>query len=223
MEKLKEMLITLQDALVPELDSYEQAIYHYLFRHTYLEGKTQSFYSTRRAEIGFGTGDKSKKPSMNTRSKKLRSLEAKGFIKIVERSNKGILVELILPDEILSDQKAIEDVKSVDIETIDFFTDRKYLTNLLQREDYRCFYTGRKITPENSYLDHVVPQSKGGNNSYRNIVATCFDANSMKNDLSVEEFIRILYKEDIISLNELHELKVKIHDLQSGKLIPKID
>ena len=38
MEKVEEILIEIQDKLVPILDSYEQAIYHYLFRHTYLVG-----------------------------------------------------------------------------------------------------------------------------------------------------------------------------------------
>ena len=42
----------------------------------------------------------------------------------------------------------------------------------------------------------------------------------MKNNKSVGDFIRQLYKEDIISLVEFDNLKIKIEDLQKGKLIP---
>ena len=99
MEDLKEILIEIQDRVVPLLDSYEQAIYHYIFRHTFLSGEKQTRFSTRTAEIGFGSGDRTKPPSWKTRSDRLKSLEQKGCVKIVERSNKGMLVEIILPSE----------------------------------------------------------------------------------------------------------------------------
>ncbi|MBU2570850.1 MAG: hypothetical protein KJ725_12630 [Gammaproteobacteria bacterium] len=62
----------------------------------------------------------------------------------------------------------------------------------MAREKHRCFYTGRKITTQNCYLDHVIPQVGFGNNSYKNIVAPCYDANSMKNDKPADEFILLL-------------------------------
>ena len=217
MNELENILIHIQDHLVPTLDSYEQAIYHYIFRHTYLVGKNQMFYSTRTAEIGFGTGDNAKPPSMKTRSKKIRSLEAKGAVKIIERSNKGILVELILPHKIAGLIKK-EEQETINLDSLDFYKDRRLLPTLLEREEFRCFYMGKKITAENCYLDHVVPQSKGGDNTHRNIVATCYDANSMKNDTDVNEFARILFKEDILSLSEFNELKIKIENLQKGNL-----
>lgn len=223
MEKVEGVLIEIQDKLVPILDSYEQAIYHYLFRHTFLVGKTSCLYSTRSAEIGLGTGDALKKPSMNTRSKKLRSLEIKGCIEIVERSNLGIKVKLILPSEISHIQSQDAEAKPLELDNLDFFKNKKLLLSILTRENHRCFYTGRKLTIENCYLDHVIPQASGGNNSYKNIVATCYDANSMKNDKQADEFIRLLYKEEIISLSELGELKAKIAKLQSGDLKPDIN
>ncbi len=218
MNELKEILIQIQDYLVPTLDSYEQAIYHYVFRHTYLICKKQMLYSTRTAEIGFGTGENAKFPSMKTRSKKIRSLEAKGAVRIIERSNKGLLVELILPRDIVG---LIEREKKeiVNVDSLDFYKDRRLLPVLLERENFRCFYTGKKITEENCYLDHVIPQSKGGDNTYRNIVATCYDANSMKNDMDVGDFARHLFKGGLLSLDEFNELKKKIVNLQKGKLV----
>ena len=223
MEKVEDILIEIQDKLVPILDSYEQAIYHYLLRHTYLVGLETCLYSTRTAEIGLGIGDNSKQPSMKTRSRKLRRLEEKGCIQVLERSNKGITVKLLLPSQIPGIQNSEVEESALDIEELDFYKDRRLLGSILEREGYRCFYTGRKITSENCYLDHVVPQAGLGSNSYRNIVASCYDANSMKNDKSADEFIRSLYKEEIISLSEFQGLKEKIKKLQSGELKPNVE
>jgi 5-methylcytosine-specific restriction endonuclease McrA len=220
MIELSDTLKQIQDRLVPYLDSYEQAIYHYLFRHSHLEGRNSALYSTRSAEIGFGTGDSTKKPSMNTRSKKLKSLEAKGCIKIIERTNKGILVEVYLPSEMPFLEEAPLVEEEIDLESLDFFKDRRLLGALLEREGYRCFYTGKKISAENAHLDHVVPQAQGGGNGYRNIVASSYDANSLKNDKSAEEFARLLYKDDLLSLSEFKEIMQKIKLLQEGKLVP---
>lgn len=223
MDNLEKVLIDIQDKLVPILDSPEQAIYHYLFRHTYLAGKETCVYSTRSAEIGLGQGEKNKQPSMATRSKKLRSLEEKGCVEIVERSHKGISVKVLLPNEVLGIHNENPEETSIDLEVLDFYKDRRLLNCILEREGYRCFYTGRKITTENCYLDHVIPQANSGSNSYRNIVASSYDANSMKNNKPVDEFIRSLYREEIISLTELRDLKQKIEKLQRGEIQPNME
>ena len=219
MEELKKVLIEIQDYLVPILDTYEQAIYYYLFRRTYLIGADTALFSTRTAHIGLGAGIEGNQPSAASRSKKLRSLELKGAIKILERSNKGMLVAIVLPQNIsglIKPEVAFE----IDIESLDFYKDRRLLPSILEREGYRCFYTGKKITEEKCYLDHVVASSTYGDNSYKNIVASSYDANSMKNNKAVGDFIRQLYKEDIISLIEFENLKKKIEDLQKGMLFP---
>ena len=219
MQNINDALIDIQDFLVPILDTYEQAIYHYIFRHTFLIGKHTTIFSTKRAPIGLGSGTSGTPPSESQRSKKLRSLEAKGAIKIIERSHKGIEIAIILPHEI-PNLISIHEAESINLKTLDFYKNRKLMPSILERENYRCFYTGKKITEENCYLDHVIAQSAGGNNSFRNIVAASYDANSMKNDKPVEDFIRELYKDDLLSLLEFNKLKQDIVDLQNGKLIP---
>lgn len=223
MEEIREILIDIQDRVVPLLDSYEQAIYHYVFRHTYLVGEKHALFSTRTAEIGFGSGDRTKPPSGKTKSDRLKSLEQKGCIKIVERSNKGMFVEIILPSQIPFLQVEEEIPIELNLEELDFYKNKKLLPCILEREGFKCFYTGRKISAENCYLDHVIPQAKGGNNLYRNIVATCFDANSMKNDKDVENFVRLLYREEFITLEEFNSLKLKISALRNGELVPNIE
>ncbi len=221
MTEIEKILIEIQDFLVPRLDTYEQAVYHYIFRHTILNGNREMYFSTRTAEIGFGSGNNTSKPSMKTRSNKLRSLEEKGAIQILERSNKGILVHIYLPSEIQGLIKIEEEIK-LDLDVLDFYKDRKLLPAILKRENYRCFYTGKIIDENSCYLDHVVPQSKGGDNGYRNVVASCYDANSMKSDKDIEQFIRELYKEGLLALEDFKALKEKIDKLKQGDLLPDI-
>lgn len=220
MQDIKDVIIDIQDHLVPILDTYEQAIYHYILRHTLLMGEDSTLFSTKRASIGLGSGVKGTPPSESSRSKKLRSLEKKGAIKILERSHRGIKVALVLPTEIPNLISNHEGVESIVLDVLDFYNDRRLMPSILEREGYRCFYTGKKISEDNCYLDHLVAQSEGGDNSYRNIVASSFEANSMKNAMPVDDFIRQLYKDDLLSLTEFKELKQKIEDLKSGKLLP---
>ena len=144
MDEIAKNLIDIQDFLVPKLDTYEQAIYHYILRHTYLIGQDSTLFSTRSAEIGLGSGVDGNTPSGNQKSKKLRSLELKGAVKILERSHKGILVQIVLPKDVdgliyASTQPELE------IESLDFYKDKRLLVSILEREGYKCFYTGKKL------------------------------------------------------------------------------
>jgi 5-methylcytosine-specific restriction endonuclease McrA len=58
----------------------------------------------------------------------------------------------------------------------------------------KCALTGRKINllDSRSYqLDHIVPRSKGGDNSLDNCQLTCREANQAKHELTTEEFIAL--------------------------------
>lgn len=57
-----------------------------------------------------------------------------------------------------------------------------------------CYLTGRSIdlTDGRSYhLDHIVPISKGGDNSLDNCEIACKEANQAKHNLSKDEFIKL--------------------------------
>lgn len=61
--------------------------------------------------------------------------------------------------------------------------------NIFKRDEYACVYCGctnRKILN----LDHVIPQSKGGKHSWKNLVTSCIPCNSEKADLDIEEWGR---------------------------------
>ena len=50
------------------------------------------------------------------------------------------------------------------------------------RDGNRCQYTGQKLKREEISIDHVLPRSKGGDNSWGNLVVTSKALNSMKGD-----------------------------------------
>lgn len=55
--------------------------------------------------------------------------------------------------------------------------------NIFTRDGSKCGYCGKKATT----LDHIVPQSKGGGNTWDNLVAACHKCNNSKADKSPEE------------------------------------
>jgi len=55
------------------------------------------------------------------------------------------------------------------------------------RDGNRCQYTGRKLKKDEVSIDHVLPRSKGGDNSWGNLVVTSKELNAMKGDKLNEE------------------------------------
>lgn len=59
--------------------------------------------------------------------------------------------------------------------------------NIYKRDNYECVYCGednKKLLT----LDHVIPRSKGGSNSWENLVTACKKCNGEKSDLTLEEY-----------------------------------
>lgn len=58
----------------------------------------------------------------------------------------------------------------------------------------KCYLTGRKIdlTKTSSYhFDHIIPRTKGGENTLENLGLLCKDANIAKYNKTSEEFISL--------------------------------
>jgi len=65
--------------------------------------------------------------------------------------------------------------------------------NIRERDGNRCQYTGRLLHPSEGSLDHVVPRSRGGADSWENLVWSAKDVNQRKADrLPHEAGLRLL-------------------------------
>ncbi len=62
--------------------------------------------------------------------------------------------------------------------------------NILRRDEYKCSYCGRGDLPLT--IDHVVPKSKGGIDSWDNLVCACTFCNNKKGDRTPVEANMIL-------------------------------
>ena len=54
--------------------------------------------------------------------------------------------------------------------------------NIRERDGNRCQYTGRLLHPNEGSLDHVVPRSRGGPDTWENLVWSAKDVNQRKAD-----------------------------------------
>jgi 5-methylcytosine-specific restriction endonuclease McrA len=59
--------------------------------------------------------------------------------------------------------------------------------NILARDKMICQYCGIKCTAKTATLDHVVPKSRGGENSWTNIVTSCKKCNNKKDNKTPAE------------------------------------
>ncbi len=192
----------------------ERSIWYHLFRHTRLVGKEQGLFAIDPLATALGV-------STSIRDD-LRSLHDRGCIRIEERSRTGHLIRVSLPEEIEGVVPQQQPTEIVDVETIDFFADRRYLAALLTRENGACFYCLRQVRSDNCQLDHVVAQAEGLDHSYRNIVVSCHECNTTKQAKDALDFVRYLYRRGVLSQPELEGRLSALELLKAGKLTPGI-
>ena len=222
-ETITNQLKQIQDYLCPRLDVYEQMLYHHLFRHSHMEGSPECIIGIKslRHKVGLGTGMPGSPPSEDQIRTKIRSLESKGFIKILDRNRDGSRVRVFLPEEVPGCIPMEKSETKIDIETIDFLKP-PYRKCIAHRERFKCFYCFRELKDGHYELDHVIPSAKNGNNTYRNLVAACLNCNNTKGDQQVEDFLRALYRQNLLSENELQGRLDAVLEIQQGKKIPPI-
>ena len=64
--------------------------------------------------------------------------------------------------------------------------------NILRRDHHKCQYCNRTDLPLT--IDHIIPKSKGGDDSWENLVAACVKCNNKKGDRSPEDAVMTLIK-----------------------------
>lgn len=219
----KQILEQFHDYLAPKLDTYEPAIYLYVLRHSRLQGLEEvvvGFKSARR-RIAMGIGEKGKPMAERTCYEKLRSLQAKGCLQVVASEQNGTRLRLRLPSEIDGLVVAMIDDVAVGIEELDFFSIPEYRLAILQREANRCAYCLRAIDVSNYVIEHIASRP-AGDNSYRNLVAACRGCNNRKGKSPAEDFLRLLYREGLLSSADLQSRLDVLRRVQSGELKPTL-
>ena len=221
MDDLKQILMNFQDYLAPRLDTYEQAIYLYLFRLTWLVGTEETIvgFKSARRRMACGVGEKGKPMSEQTAYEKLRSLQQKGCITIVDSTRDGRRIRIHLPAEIPGVIPAPATLTTIDLEMEDFFENPANRERILTRENYHCFYCLRRLTKDNYVIEHVISRPVG-NNGYRNVVAACRECNNRKNSSAAGDWLRALYREGFLDAATFQDRKASLDRLQAGELKP---
>ena len=197
-----------------ECDPWERTMYYHLLANTRLSNREQQLFGVIKLES-------TTKMSRSKVRETIRSMDQKGCIQIVERDGKGHMIKVLFPSEIESlVVESNEIINILDIEELDFYKGRQYLEALLERDSDRCIYCLKKVTAEKCVLDHIRSQAGGGNNSYRNIAICCHDCNSKKGGVEAIDFIRNLYRNDILTESEFHERKDYIEKVTTGAIKP---
>lgn len=215
-----------QDYCAPTLDMYEQAIYLYAVRHSRLIGQSEVVigFKTARKNLAFGIGKAGTPPSEDVVYKKSRSLHEKGLLRLMSSERSGTRLKVFLPRDVKGlvpfDSFEADDAE-VDLETLDFFENSELRPLILEREGNLCFYCRSNLNAENYVLEHVVSRPLG-DNTYRNLVASCRRCNNRKSEMEALDFLRILFREELLSADEFAERKTALELLAQGKLRPRL-
>lgn len=212
----------IDEDIVPRLglNLPERVVYAYLLRHSRLEGKGEFRFGIIWLAGGL-------RLSQATTRYAVRSLAAKGALRLIDRTQAGHLVEVFLPGEIHAATHEGPPRSCLgqrqggsNIEEMDFFERFSRREAIHVREGGRCFYCLRRFFIRGRVLDHVVPQARGGANSYRNLVSCCVECNSQKGEGGAEDFLRTLYRQRRITSVELESRLRALEALAAGELRP---
>jgi 5-methylcytosine-specific restriction endonuclease McrA len=216
-----------EDLLAPQLNfsPADRAVYSHLFRHSRLVGTLRFRFSMPWLASHIRLSQKTTRESV-------RSLIARGVLRLLERSCQAHHVVYVrLPHEV-SALRAAQTAAPVRPSTrtsshasfaeTDFFQTRQLRGAIHAREGGRCFYCLRRLIRQRRCLDHVVPKARLGGNTYRNLVSCCLDCNTHKTERSAVEFVRSLYRDRRLSSDELTARLRAIDDLAAGKLKPTL-
>jgi hypothetical protein len=210
-----------QDYAAPKLDTYEQAIYLYCVRHSRLLGKPEAvigFKSARKA-MAFGIGKAGTPMSEAVCYEKLRGLASKGLVTILASERGGTRLRVNLPHEVAGMIPNKVDAAGPTLEELDFFNEPDNRRRILEREGHKCFYCRRAIDEESYVIEHVISRPEGLN-TYRNLVAGCRQCNNRKGNTAAEEFLRLLYRDGLLTADEHTRRREQLAALIAGELKP---
>ena len=203
-ENIKTIVEQFVDYLSPELTPYEASFYLYLLRNSFIRnGTLEVRIGKRTIAAGHGKSSRGEETAYAHVSEILKKLEEKGCIKIGDTNREGTLYIINLPKDIPSVAEKLEALLAQDIEE-DYFSDSEKRQEIFSRDKWVCQYCGEKVTPENSTIDHFIPQAKRGKHNKDNLKTSCLTWNSIKSGKTYEEAAPFL-------LRSIQERKARSH------------
>jgi len=74
---------------------------------------------------------------------------------------------------------------------------------IIERDGLYCVYCDDDLRDAEIHMDHVIPESQGGETSYNNLQVTCRKCNLAKGTLSEDDFTQRLRTRALNILNRL--------------------
>jgi hypothetical protein len=199
--ELPELVASIVDYLQPALQPYEAAIYWHMFRRSIIAtGDVFVRVSTRVIQDGVIKSFRADSPestlAYSTVQDALAGLVAKGAISLAGDVNReGTPYQIHLPEEIAFCRDAMSRAQEEQLPRIDpkreldFYNIRENRQKVFERDKYLCHYCKKQLTRFSVTLDHIQPVSKGGDNSYENLVTACLLCNSQRNALPIMDYL----------------------------------
>lgn len=196
--ELPSIVSSVVDFLHPFLTPYEIAVYWHLFNQSIVKtGEQYARASTRgMSAIAKSASGQSDELSYGVIKKTIDSLKDKEVLSIAGDTNReGTLYKISIPDEIrmckqLMSQKAISEVTAIDAKReLDFYNFAENRKTIFERDGYKCHYCDKQLTRFSATLDHIQPVSKGGDNSFDNLITACLHCNAERGNKPIMDFI----------------------------------
>lgn len=183
------------DYLQPQLMPTEALIYWYLFRKSILmQGSQYCRVSVRGMNQGVVKSNRGDGLSYSTVQDALKGLKNNSVINECGDTNgQGTLYKVNLPDEIEMCQKlkseiSVEIAKPINEENeLDYYNNKENRLKIFERDLYTCYYCKKLLTRFTATLDHIQPVSKGGDNSFGNLITACLHCNSRRGNSPVSD------------------------------------
>jgi len=199
--ELPEIISNIIEYLQPLLYPYEMAIYWYMFNNSILKKETNVLRVSTRGlgkpkTVVTSSSGQSEGLSYGAVQDALVGLEKKGVIKKVGDTNReGTLYQIALPEEIeicnefMKEKSITEPIPVNEKMEIDFYNIKENRYKIFERDGYKCHYCKKQLTRFSATLDHIEPVSKGGDNSFNNLITACLHCNSKRTNNEVMDAI----------------------------------
>lgn len=197
--EIPDIICSVVDFLQPSLLPYEAAIYWHLFRKSILETGTQFTRASVRGMMkGVITSSSGQSDGLSYGAVQgaLQGLDEKGAItKAGDTTREGTLYKVHLPEEIslcrilMNQAQKVEPQRIDEKKELDFYNITENRLKVFERDEYKCRYCAKQLTRFTATLDHLQPVSRGGDNSYDNLMTACLHCNSQRGSRPVMDII----------------------------------